>query len=94
MTSQRRHQSVADAVGATATVAAIVELLLSAVERHQIVERMAMIRRCVSSSLLARNRHLLVELLVMLLLHQRELIQLLTTSRSLKVGDIRRLVAA
>lgn len=84
---------MSDAVGATAAVAAIVELLLSTIKRHQIVERVTMIRRRVSARL-ALRRHLLTKLLVMLLLHQRELIQLLTTSRSLDAGEIRGLITA
>lgn len=77
------------AVRPTTAVAAIHELLLRAVEWHQIVERVTMIWRRLDALLSHRRRQLLIELVMVMLLHQRELIQFLATSGSLEVCEAR-----
>lgn len=68
-----------NAVRSTAAVSTV-HKLLSAVEWHQVIERETMIGR----QLLALSWQLLVKLMMMLWLHNWELVQLFATSRSLE----------
>lgn len=81
---RREHRVVDDAVGPAAAVPAVHELGLRAVERHQIVERVTVVGR----SLDTLSVRLRSELLVMLLLHKRELVQLFTTHGSLEIRHV------
>lgn len=85
VTAERRGQRH-HPVSAAAAVPPVHELLLGAVERHQIVERVTVVGR---GLVWTWRRQLLRKLVVVVLLKHRELVELLATSGSLEICEAR-----